>query len=79
LNRHSRLVDQPQPPPEELLDEPPEELLDGAVDELLDGAVDELLDGALVTSPPEGLISHHFAPNWSLPLPLVLPALVSPT
>jgi hypothetical protein len=55
LNRHLRLADQPQPPPEELLDEP----LEPPLDEPLDDAVAE----EAPTWPPDGLISHHLAPN----------------
>jgi hypothetical protein len=64
------LRDQPQPPPEELVDE----VLDAPADEPVvappdEAAVDEPL---APTCPPEGVISHHFAPSWSLPFPLVI-------
>ena len=54
------------PPPDELLDERPWRAAGGP----------ECDDEPTV--PPDGLISHHLAPNWSLPWPLVLPAPVSP-
>ena len=62
--------DPPADPPDDPLDDPPEDPPEPAAD----GAEDEPLT---VMAAPEGAISHHLAPNESLPWPVVFPALVS--
>jgi hypothetical protein len=44
-----------------------------------DGEDDGETVTALVMALPDGVTSHHLAPNPSLPWPLTWPALVSPT
>jgi hypothetical protein len=55
---------------EPLVEDPPDEAL------LAEPPDEEAFTAT--TSPPEGEISHHLAPNWLLPWPVVMPDFVSP-